>query len=169
MADAGGAGQAGGVADFAKRGRVAVAADAFLDDLHDPALPVGELVAGQVFWLRTSHVRPPASWLVGATLLSRGGEIKLVFERAMNVFWSSSICSAALAVGPPRGGRRSRRPRGDGTGPVTPWTSGEAVVCGGALCPITVQAQFVHEQCRSARFKEVSPIFVHSRVLSPSR
>jgi hypothetical protein len=44
------------------------------------------------------------------------------------------------------------------------------VVCGGAPCPTTVQAEFVQERCRSARSKEVSPIlFVHSRVLTPSR
>jgi len=43
------------------------------------------------------------------------------------------------------------------------------VVCGGAPCPAIVQAEFVQERCRSARSKEVTPIFVHSRVLTPSR
>lgn len=43
------------------------------------------------------------------------------------------------------------------------------VVCGGAPCPAIVQAEFVQERCRSARSKEVSPIFFHSRVLTPSR
>ena len=44
------------------------------------------------------------------------------------------------------------------------------VVCGGTPCPTTFQAEFVQERCRGARSKEVSPIlFVHSRVLSPSR
>lgn len=43
------------------------------------------------------------------------------------------------------------------------------VVCGGAPCPAIVQAEFVQERCRSARPEEVSPIFVHSRVLAPSR
>jgi hypothetical protein len=43
------------------------------------------------------------------------------------------------------------------------------VVCGGAPCPAIVQAELVQERCRSARSKEVSPIFVHSRVLTPSR
>jgi hypothetical protein len=43
------------------------------------------------------------------------------------------------------------------------------VVCGGAPCPIIVQAEFVRERCSGARSKEVSPIFVHSRVLAPSR
>jgi hypothetical protein len=43
------------------------------------------------------------------------------------------------------------------------------VVCGGVPCPAIVQAEFVQERCRSARSKEVSPIFVHSRVLAPSR
>ena len=44
------------------------------------------------------------------------------------------------------------------------------VVCGGAPCPTTVKTEFVQERCRSARSKEVSPIlFVHSRVLTPSR
>lgn len=42
-------------------------------------------------------------------------------------------------------------------------------VCGGSPCPAIVQAEFVPERCRSARSKEVSPIFVHSRALTPSR
>ena len=43
------------------------------------------------------------------------------------------------------------------------------VVCGGAPCPTIVQAELAQERCRSARSKEVSPIFVHGRVLTPSR
>jgi len=43
------------------------------------------------------------------------------------------------------------------------------VVCGGAPCPTIVRAEFVQERCRGARTKEVSPIFVHSRVLAPPR
>jgi len=43
------------------------------------------------------------------------------------------------------------------------------VVCGGAPYPAIVRAEFVQERCRSAQSREVSPIFVHSRVLTPSR
>ncbi len=42
-------------------------------------------------------------------------------------------------------------------------------VCGEALCPASVPAELVPERCRRARSKEVSPIFVHSRVLTLSR
>jgi hypothetical protein len=41
--------------------------------------------------------------------------------------------------------------------------------CGGTPCPTIVQVEFIPERCRSARSEEVSPIFVHSRVLAPSR
>jgi hypothetical protein len=66
--------------------------------------------------------------------------------------------AAAVDVGKPRQLIFNLTPDGD-----------FLVVCGGAPGPDIVQAEFVRERCRSARSKEVSPIFVHSRVLTPSR
>jgi hypothetical protein len=95
--------------------------------------------------------------------------VEVVAMDGFTLPWGTPLRAATLG---PASRERSGRGRRRGTRQLTlnlsPGDNG-FVVCGGVPCPTIVRAEFVQERCRSARSKEVSPIFVHSRVLTPSR
>ena len=101
---------------------------------------------------------------IARSLLETGG-----FRRQLHPALGYASRAATLGTSYARAIRRGRRR--ETRQPTLNLNPGgyRFVVCGGAPCPTIVHAEFGQERCRSARSKEVSPIFVHSRVLAHSR